>query len=418
MTIEDRDALLAAMTDEVAELVLDDNRAQTLALTIARRQALPMVNVHARYLNQLEAEGWLSRSLEFLPNDKQLAERQAAGGGLTTPEFAVLLAYTKTTKIGLVVDSPLPDDPYLEPDLFRYFPRPLQERYGEQIRRHQLRREIIATQLGNQMVNISGISFDHRITEDTGVGVVDVTRAWVAARDLFDVVAAWEAIDALGAEVRLDTQLELFLDARKLLERSVAWILRHRRPPIDIGAIVAQFREPMRALSAQLDDLLTGDMRATLFSTEAARLAAGVPESLAQVVSSWPVLHTSLDVIDLAMRRDEEPSHVAAIYWQLFEALDLGWLWDAVGALPRSDRWQTQARAALRDDLLAALADLTDDVLHVGSVEAWVETVGPPFQRMSSMFMEIRRADTIGITTLAVALRQLRNLAMMVTREA
>ena len=118
----ERNALLAAMTDEVGELVLDDNRAQTLALAIARRQALPMVNVHARYLDVLEAEGWLDRALEFLPTDKQLAERQAAGVGLTTPEFAVLIAYTKSANIDDARRSDLPDDPYLEPELVRYFP--------------------------------------------------------------------------------------------------------------------------------------------------------------------------------------------------------------------------------------------------------------------------------------------------------
>jgi len=416
MSVQERDQLLATMTDEVAELVLDDNRAQTLALAIARRQALPMVNVHARYLTQLEAEGWINRSLEFLPNDKQLAERQASGAGLTTPEFAVLLAYTKTTNIGLVVASTLPDDPYLERELARYFPTVLQERFGEQIARHRLRREIVATQIGNQMVNISGISFDHRISEDTGVDVVEVTRAWVAVRDIFDIETAWDAIESLGADVRLDTQLELLLDARKLIERSVSWVLRHRRPPIDIAALVAEFRPSMRVLTTQLDDVLTGKMRAALFSTEASRLAAGVREVLAQTVSMWPILHTSLDVIDLATRRALDPHLVACTYWQVFEALDLGWLWDAVASLPRSDRWQTQARAALRDDLLATLADLADDVLFVGSLQAWMENAGPTVARTSAMFTEIRRAETMGITTLSVALRQLRNLALMVTR--
>jgi glutamate dehydrogenase len=416
MTVAERDELLASMTDDVAELVLDDNRAQTLALAIARRQALPMVNVHARYLTQLEAEGWLNRGLEFLPNDKQLAERQAAGAGLTTPEFAVLLAYTKTSNIGLVVDSALPDDPYLERDLFRYFPTALQERFPQQISRHRLRREIVATQVGNQMSNLSGISFDHRLSEDSGVGVVDVTRAWVAVRDIFDIESAWEAIESLGADIRLDTQLELLLDARKLIDRSVSWVLRHRRPPIDIARLVAEFRPAMRVLTNRLDDVLTGKMREAMFSTEAARLAAGVPEVLAQTVSMWPVLHTSLDVIDLAATRTREPLDVACTYWKVFETLDLGWLWDSVGSLPRGDRWQTQARAALRDDLLATMIDLTDDVLFVGSVEDWLENAGPTVARTTAMFTEIRRADTMGITTLSVALRQLRNLALMVAR--
>ncbi len=125
LTLEQRNEVLADMTDEVGELVLDDNRAQGLALAIARRQALPMVNVHSRYLNTLESEGWLNRALEFLPTDRQIAERQSAGTGLTTPEFSVLLAYTKTANVAEMVRSDLPDDAYLEPDLVRYFPQRL-----------------------------------------------------------------------------------------------------------------------------------------------------------------------------------------------------------------------------------------------------------------------------------------------------
>ena len=412
MTIAERDTLLASMTDEVGELVLDDNRAQTLVLAIARRQALPMVNVHARYLTLLEAEGWLNRALEFLPTDKQIAERQALGMGLTTPEFSVLLAYTKTTNIGLIVDSTLPDDPYLEPDLLRYFPTPLRDLFGEQIRRHRLRREIIATQIGNQMVNISGISGDHRITEDTGVGVVDISRVWVAARDIFRIVDVWEEIEAVSGQVRLDTQLELFLEARWMIERGVLWILRHRRPPVDIAAVVAQFRPGVAALSRDMEQVLCGRMRDVTFAKEASRLASSVPEALAQQSAIWPLMHTCFDVIDLAHGCGTDVHATATTYWEMFDRVDASWLWDSIGGLPRGDRWQTQARAALRDDLLGVLASLTNDALHAGSVERWATTNERLIERTTRMFTEIRRADHFDLTTLSVALRQLRNLSL------
>jgi glutamate dehydrogenase len=412
MSLAERDELLASMTDEVAEQVLDDNRAQTLVLAIARRQALPMVNVHARYLATLEAEGWVNRSLEFLPTDKQIADRQAAGGGLTTPEFAVLLAYTKTTNIGLLVESSLPDDPALEPALFSYFPVPLRQRFAEQIRRHRLRREIIATQVGNQMVNISGISFDHRVTEDTGAGVVDVTRAWVAARDVFDAVDWWECIERLGSDVRLEVQVELFLELRRLLERAALWVLRHRRPPVLIGEVVDRFREAMATLATAQDDVLTGRMRDVTLALEASRIAAGVPEHLAQRSAMWPLLHTAFDVVELAQRRGVDPRSVAHTYWEVFEALEVGWLWDAIGQLPRSDRWQAQARSALRDDLLAALAELAEHAVDAGGVAPWRVTNERMLARTSSMFREIRRADAHDVASLTVALRQVRNLAL------
>ena len=182
LTVRQRNELLVEMTGEVARLVLDDNRAQTLALMIARTQSLSMVNVHARYLETLEAEGYLDRELEFLPSDKQIAERQSAGSGLRAPEFAVMIAYTKNADIVEVLESDLPDDPALENDLMEYFPVEIRERFPDAIRSHRLRREIITTTIVNNMVNLAGISFDHRMTEDSGASVSDVARAFLASR--------------------------------------------------------------------------------------------------------------------------------------------------------------------------------------------------------------------------------------------
>ncbi len=412
----DRDALLAAMTDEVGELVLDDNRAQTLALSIARKQTLSMANVHARYLDLLEAEGWLDRGLEFLPTSKQIAERQTNGLGLTTPEFAVLIAYTKTTNAHLLERSDTPDDPYLEPALVDYFPVELRRRFVEEIRGHRLRREIVATQIANQMTNLSGISFDHRMTEDTGAGVVDVTRAWVASRDIFDFVGQWSEIEQLDRAVKLDVQLDLFLELRRMIERGTLWLLRHRRPPLDIAAAVDEFRKPMAELVASIDAAVVGHRREQQFALEASRLAANVPEPLAQRSTLWPLLHTGFDVIELAGRTGESVADVATAYWAVFDLLDVGWLWDAIGALPRADRWQTQARSALRDDLLVALADLADDALYVGSAAAWVAANERLVARTMAMFTEIRRTGHLDVGILSVALRQLRNLSLITER--
>ena len=412
LTTEARNGLLEEMTEEVGELVLDDNRAQTLALAIARRQALPMVNVHSRYLALLEAEGWLNRSLEFLPTDRQIAERQASGTGLTTPEFAVLLAYTKSANVTEMTRSDLPDDPYLEPDLVTYFPQRLQDEFRDEILRHRLRREIVATRVCNQLVNMSGISFDHRVTEETGVGVVDTTRAWVAARDILGLVELWQQVDALTGAVKLDTQIDLFLELRSMAERATLWLLRHRKLPLDIGAAVNAYRDDMQAL-VTLEGSLRGRMREDIFAAEAGRLAAGVPERLAQRSVQWKLLHTGFDMIELAATTGRSLAEVAATYWHVFDVLDLTWLWEAVGRLPRSTRWQNQARSALRDDLVAAMADLTEDALQAGTVADWQATNERMITRSMVMFTDLRRVDSHDLTTLSVAVRQLRNLALL-----
>ncbi len=413
LTIKQRNELLASMTDEVAELVLANNRAQSLALMIARRQAHPMANVHARYLDLLEAEGWLDRELEFLPTDKQISERQANGQGLVTPEFAVLIAYTKNADVSELLASDLPDDPVLEPDLVGYFPTPLRERFGDAIRAHRLRREIVATQVVNQMVNLSGISFDHRMTEDTGASTPDVVRAWVVAREVLEFPAQWAEVDALG-DVDLDTRYDLFLDCRRMAERCSLWVLRNRRPPLDVGTVIATFHDDIRPLGRELASALRGPMAEMVSSTVDARTAAGVPADLAHRSAIWRLLHTGFDIVEIAHRLALPPISVARTYWEVFDRLELMWLWNGVGALPRADRWQTQARSALRDDLLSALADLAATVTSEadGSAEAWLADNSRTVGRTTALFAEIRRSESFDLTNLSVALRQLRNLGL------
>ena len=173
------------------------------------------------------------------------------------------------------------------------------------------------------------------------------------------------------------------------------------------------FRSGIETLAVSLEGQLQGRIREQAFALEAGRLAGGVPEELAQRSVLWPLLHTGFDVVALSARSGQALPAVAGNYWQLFEELDLWWLWEAIGRLPRSNRWQTQARAALRDDLLSALADLTSDILAAGSVGNWRAANDRLIGRALVLFTEIRRVDAHDLTTLSVALRQLRNLALL-----
>jgi glutamate dehydrogenase len=420
LTGKQRNELLAAMEDEVGDLVLEDNRAQTLALTIARAQAAPMVDVHTRYLRSLEQEGLIDRLIEFLPTEKQLSERGAAGIGLSTPELAVLLAYTKTTNVTELLRSDLPDDPYVQRAVVDYFPTLLRERFADVMPDHRLRREIIATQLTNAMVNRAGISFDHRMTEETGANVPDITRAHIVAGDVFGLDQWWEAVDDLGTSVDPQVQLDVLLDLRRMVERGVLWLLRHRRPPLDLQGTVAAFRPGVDELATGMSAHVPGVMGKSLQATRAARLLAGVPRDMAERSATWPLLHTAFDIVQIAAARGRTPLETAGIYWGLFEALDVAWLWERIGALPRADRWQSHARAAQRDDLLACLRDLTGEAMRAGDmftppdqiVEAWARANERTVRRVLDVFAEIRTGGTFNLTTLSVALRQLRNVVL------
>jgi glutamate dehydrogenase len=420
LTVKQRHELLTSMTDEVAELVLEDNRAQTLALAIARRQAGPMVDVHARYLRLLEQEGLLNRALEFLPGDKQLVERASAGLGLTTPEFAVLLAYTKHTNTVEVLASDLPDDPYVQRELVGYFPSPLRDGFVEAMAHHRLRREIVATMLTNDMVNRAGTSFDFRMTDETGASVAEITRAHLLAGDLLGLKEWWDAIDALGSSVDAEVQFGLFLDLRRMVERAVLWLLRHRRPPLDLSATAAAFGPGLGELAVGLRSVVGGAMGAGLARAVEERRAAGVPSELAEMSGVWPLLHTSFDVVEVAQARGRSPLDAATVYWGLFAGLDMAWVWERVGQLPRRDRWQSQARAAQRDDMLRTMRDLADDALRAGDVftppaelvERWLAANERAVRRVLDVFAEIRTGNVFNLTTLSVALRQLQNVVL------
>ena len=414
LTVKQRNDLLVEMTDEVSRLVLDDNRAQTLALMIARTQSLSMVNVHARYLDTLESEGYLDRELEFLPSDKQIAERQSAGSGLRAPEFAVMIAYTKNADVAEVLDSDLPDEPALELDLMEYFPVEVRERFPDAIRSHRLRREIVATTIVNNMVNLAGISFDHRMTEDSGASVSDVARAFLASREIFGFTDIWRDIDALGSSISLETQIGLFRDARRMAERGTVWLLRHRRPPLDIAEAIETFSAGMAFLAESLDRVVSGRVESDVERLRDERVEAGVPLELAAISARWPWLHSGFDIVEIAHTEARNVADAATAYWATFGAFDIGWLWDGVSNLPRSDRWQEQARSALRDDLMTVLAELTRNVMRVadGSPTAWIEANERAVGRALAMHTEIRRAESFNLTTLSVALRQLRNLTI------
>lgn len=245
------------------------------------------------------------------------------------------------------------------------------------------------------------------------MSVVDITRAWVAARDILGLVDLWGRVDALTGSVKSDVQMELFLDLRQMTERATLWLMRHRQLPLDMGAAVDGLRAGIVELSLGMEGALRGRMLDAVHAAEAGRLAAGVPEDLAQRSVLWPFLHTGFDVVDLAASTGRPVAHVATSYWQLFDRLDLSWLWDAVGRLPRSNRWQTQARAALRDDLVAALADLTGDALRVGGVDEWYHRFERLIGTSVVIFNDLRRVDAHDLTTLSVAVRQLRTLALL-----
>ena len=261
LTAKQRNKLLAEMTDAVGERVLRGSYLQTQALSLALAQAPAMLDVHDRMMRRLEQAGRLDRDLEALPDGEEVGERRAAHIGLTQPELAVLLAYSKITLYAELLDSDLPEDPALTAELAGYFPAPLPTRYADRLAAHQLRREIVATRVTNGVVDRAGSTFVFRLQEDTGASAADIARAYAVARDVFDMRGFWAEVEALDLEVDASTQIAMLLEARRLVERATRWLLRSRPRPLDIGAEIERFAPGAAAVADALPGVLVSAER-------------------------------------------------------------------------------------------------------------------------------------------------------------
>jgi glutamate dehydrogenase len=400
----ERNALLVSMTAEVGELVLRDNYRQNRALDAAVAQAATMEEVHARFIRFLETSGHLNRDVERLPSDDQLSERHAAGGGLTVPELAVLMAYAKITLEEELLATELPDDSDFLPELIRYFPNALRQRGLEGIRAHTLRREITATALVNSLVNRAGITFAFRLHEETGASWADIARAHVTARAIFDQDALWREIEAADGHIDVDVQTEMYLASRRLVERGARWLLRQRPQPLPVAQTVAFFAVGV----SRLAEMAAASDRC---ETTAARYTArGVNRNLAYKIAALDRLPRALDIVELAVAHDVEVETVASFYDSIGDQLEFEGLVDRIVALPRADRWDALARNALREDAIDQQRRIVDGVMAAGSYEAWAATRATVLQRVLALLADVHAHGVYDVATLSVALRELRAL--------
>jgi glutamate dehydrogenase len=411
LTHEQRDELLVAMTGAVSELVLRDNYEQIATLSLSEAQATDMIDVHTRFLEFLEGSRKLDRDLEALPSSEEMAERTREGRGLTRPELAVQLAYSKVELYAQLLDSDVPEDPHLSTELDRYFPAPLPQRFADEIRGHRLRREIIATQVINNMLHGGGTTFVFRLHEESGAPASEIARAYAAARDIFGMRPQWAEIEALDGQVETDVQTHMLLQGRRLVERGSRWLLAHRSRPIDIGATVHFFSPGASVLAKALPRLLgPSDVEPLMVQAEELE-QAGVPPALAQRVAGLATMFATFDVVEVAEESGLDVEEVAGVHFRLGDRLDLHWLRDRIVELPRDDRWRALARAALRDDLYSLHRNLTAEVLRQPDrdVDAWIDG-NAAAERCMQTLAEIRVGHVFDTTTLPVAVREVRNL--------
>ncbi|GGD15402.1 NAD-glutamate dehydrogenase [Nocardioides daphniae] len=415
-----RNTLLASMTDEVGALVLRDNYEQNLALSNAVATAPEMLHVHEDWMRALTSQGVLNRELEGLPSSKEVKRRLEAGEGLTGPELAVLLSWTKIVLADELLASDIPDDPYLRGDLIGYFPSAMRQDYRAQMMEHPLRREIVTTQVVNELVNGAGLTYWMRLASETGQSAAELTRANFVAREIFGSAALRADVDALDNVLPATVQTRMRIEMRTLVERTSRWLVNHYDPPIDSEEVVDALSVPVQRLMAALPEILEGHERTTFEERRATLTSAGVDPELATRVAVLPAAYALLGVVATARRDGVDPETVARAHYALGERLGLPVLVRAVVALPRGDRWQAMARAALRDDLYAVHARLTSEVLAASAeageasaearVATWEEQRGERVETAVATLKEIIGEEEPDLARMSVGLRVVRSL--------
>ena len=362
---EDRDPLLASMTDDVAGHVLAHNRAQTLALSLQEMDAVEELDAHARFMADLVAAGRLDRRVEGLPGPQALADLRAAGRGLTRPELAVLTAYGKLELSAALVDGPTPDDPWFERTLLDYFPHAL-ARFEDGMRRHRLRREIVATVLANRVVDWCGPTFADRVRAATGAEAGAVTAAFEAARAVFGLEAVWAETAALGPDVPASAQLALHREVARAARAHAFWIARREALSPRAGgvqALVDAYRPAADALAAGGPDLLSPFERETVERRAASLREAGAPPELAARVAALRAATATVEIADLARGVGREPAEAARTFAAAGEAFGFDRLRAAAAALPAADPYERTALRGLVAELTAEQTELARAVL-------------------------------------------------------
>jgi glutamate dehydrogenase len=419
MTEKQRNVLLEAMTDSVADLVLENNYRQTQIISLSERESLLRTGEYRRLIQSMESSGRLNRQLEFLPTEDALQERRAAGKGLTRPELSILVSYVKSQLKENLVDSPIPDDPYMLNAVETAFPQRLRSDFNSLVHEHRLRREIISTQLANDLVNHMGITFVNRMAQSTGVTTSEIVSAYVTARDVFGLPELWQQIESLDYQVDADVQMELMAELMRLIRRASRWFIRNRRGQIEPAVEIARFKKHVAELRGALPKLIRGEIKESRFAVCQSYLAKGVPQELATSIASVRELYPFLGIIEAAQEMDAPYEKVAELFFSLSDRLELDWFASQISQIKIDNYWQAMARESYRDDLEWQLRALTVGAMrHIcekGDVEAcidrWMDQQSILVGRWRLMLTELHATQVQEFAMFSVAIRELLDMA-------
>jgi glutamate dehydrogenase len=420
ISAEERNRILAAVADEVCDAVLEHNRRQALALSLDQTRSRTMLAEFRDLMAAREADGALDRGREHLPSRDALRARRSVYRGLTRPELAVLLAYTKLDLQRRVLDSPLSEDEQLDLFLRAYFPRPINERFPHAVRDHPLRQEITAVEVANRVVDSMGMTFVNRCARDTGRDVAEIIKAWTVAVLVSSAEATWRNVAARRADLSAEAEQACLFRIERSLEIATKWVIDTQPPDVPLARLVDRFRAPVAELLAAWPALLTGGAAEALGAETDGLSALGVDAALAEELARLASVGDALEVTEIGRRLDARTRQVAEAYLRVVDIVDVDWVRRTLPATVSGEaRWERRAVGGLIEGLMYARRQLTVNVLRAGGdsapvgerLESYVERSAAQIERLRALIDDLRAAPQPTLAGMLVVMRELGRLS-------
>ena len=407
----ERNKLLASMTDEVAKLVLEDNRLQSIALSIAESRGTAGIPGFVRTIEMLEAAGRLDRKVEGLDSSDVLLRRAHEGRGLTRPELAVVLSMSKIHLKDAAVELKLGDDPAMENELLAAFPEPMQKKHADAIRAHRLRHQIIATKVANRFVNRLGPSLPHDMTEEEGVGLPQVIAAFLAAERLLDLQSLWARIEQ--AKVDETARIALFAIAAKTIRAHIGDVIRAAAGDTNVTAIVELLRPGFDKVAAKATGLIRAEVRGEAAARRARLLELGADKAIVDRLVRIYELDGLFGIAALGARRELDELSLTKAYTRLGEVLGIDWAQQQVARYMPADNWERLLAAGLLRDFEQVRIDFLSRTRSEDpdeSVERWVERNPRRIAQFRALVDRAKLAGTVSTAMLSQIAGQARIL--------
>ena len=414
MTVEERNHILQSMTDEVAELVLSDNYLQTQILSYAAKRSKELFVADMNFIDKLEKSGHLDRAVEFLPTANEVSSRKLDGVGLATPELSVLLAYSKIDIKNKILNSDLINDETFDELLIEYFPHRLQHDYVSFIKKHYLKKEIIANQLANLIVNRMGITFVSRFEDELRVSISQIVRAFWAAYKLLNMDNILARVAHLDETVSADVQVYILIKLKKSLERLTRWILRNIRSQVAVVKLLADYKLPIEQLLSNISTILPATDYLKTEALDVWLIDNQVPEDFARFITRSNTYPQLLDIAMIAKETNHQLLAVANNYFYAGRVLRFDWLRKCLIALPEHNKWQALSRSALLADGYKLYSTLVRKAIKYATSSAderfvsnWIANDVECVQQINTMFDELQTYKTLDLAMLSAVVREL-----------